>query len=406
MTLNDLKLALSLAWRDLWHDRFFLICNAAVLVSVVVPLMVLYGVKNGVTQALLEDLLSNPSVLQIDTLGNKSFTPEQLDEIAAWPEVVFAAPRARSAFDSVNLRRDGGRTIIAATLLPSGAGDPNLPPGLDLPVGTVALSEVAAGRLEATVGDTVDIVGQIEAGQRPGNLRVQAVVTHIVPSSQIDGASVLGPFDLVDAFEAFYEGYAVPQFGLELGLPAETRVAAFEGVRVFARDLSDVVPLETRLGATLDVATRGSSADIAALSGLSRNLTLVLGITATLAAIGLGAALITGSYADVVRKRLGLASLSMLGLPGTTLAAIPVIQALLTALLGLCVAFPSFWLGATLIDSLFGQSLHGDSPVAFLRPIETSALFLGVLALSAVAAALASRSAIRVDPASVLREGQ
>ena len=114
----------------------------------------------------------------------------------------------------------------------------------------------------------------------------------------------------------------------------------------------------------------------------------------------------TGSYANVVRKRLGLASLSMLGVPGRALAAIPVIQALLTALLGLFVAFPSFWLGAALIDTLFGQSLPGESPVAFLRPVEAMALFIGVLALSAVAAALASRSATKIDPASVLREGQ
>lgn len=406
MTLRDVALALHLAWRDLWHDRFFLVCNAAVLVGVVVPLMVLYGVKNGVSQALLDDLLSNPSVLQIDTLGNKSFTQDQLDEILAWPEVAFAAPRARSAFDSVNLRRDGGRHIVAATLLPSGAGDPNLPPGLDLPPGTIALTEVAAGRLEAGIGDTVDIVGQIEAGQRDGNLRVQAQVVHIVPSSRIDGASVLGPFALVDGFEALYEGYAVPQFGLDQGLPADTRVPAFEGVRVFARDLSDVVALETRLGATLDVGTRGSSADIAALFGLSRNLTLVFGITAALAALGLGAALVTGSYADVVRKRLGLASLSMLGLPGAALALIPVLQALFTAMLGLAVAFPAFWIGAAIIDSLFGQALPGDNPVAFLRPLEALALFLGVLVLSMAAAGAAARSAIRIDPASVLREGQ
>lgn len=405
MKQRDLGLVLRLAWRDLWHDRFFLICNVAVLVGVLVPLMVLYGVKNGVTQALLDDLLSNPSVLQIDTLGNNSFTAEQLEEIANWPEVAFAAPRARSAFDSVNLRRDGGRRIVSATLLPSGAGDPNLPPGLDLPLGTVALTEVAAGRLEAGIGDTLDIVGQIEAGQRPGNLRVQAQVVHIVPSSRIAGASVLGPFALVDGFEALYEGYAIPQFGLNEGLPAETRAPAFEGVRVFVRSLEDVVPLETRIGATLDVRTRGSSADIAALFGLSRNLNLVLAITATLAVVGLGAALVTGSYADVVRKRLGLASMSMLGLPGHDLALIPVLQALFTALLGLAVAFPLFWLGATTIDALFGQALPGQGRIAFLRPVEVLALVLGVLGLSMVAAAAAARSATRIDPASVLREG-
>ncbi len=406
MTRRNAALTLHLAWRDIWHDRFFLMCNAAVLVGVMVPLMVLYGVKNGVTQALMNDLLNNPTVLQIDTLGNKSFTPAQFAEIVTWPEVAFAAPRARSAFDSVNLRREGGRHIVAATLLPSGAGDPNLPPGLDLPLGTVALTEVAAGRLEAAVGDTIDIVGQIVAGQRPGNLRVQAVVVHIVPSSRIAGASVLGHFDLVDAFEALYEGYAVPQFGLDQGLPAQSRVPAFEGVRVFARSLSDVVPLETRLGAALDVGTRGSSADIAALFGLSRNLTLVLGITAALAALGLGAALVMGSYADVIRKKLGLASLSMLGLSGSALALIPVLQALFTALLGMAVAFPVFWIGAGIIDGLFGQSLPGNAPVAFLRPIEGVILVCGVLGLSMAAAGAAAVSALRIDPASVLREGQ
>lgn len=398
-------IALSLAWRDLVYDRFFLLCNVAAMVGVLVPLLVLFGVKNGVTQALLNDLLKNPSVLQIDTLGNKSFTPDQVDQIATWPEVAFVVPRVRSGFDSVNMLRVGGATIVPATLTPSGPGDPNLPEGILLETGEIALSKMAAGRLGAAIGDRVDMVGQLDPGQRPGNLRVETVVVAIVPADRIDGTAVLAPFDLADAFEALYEGYAVPRYGLTKGLPEGKRVAAIEGVRLYARDLASVVPLETRLGTFLDVGTRGSSADIEALFSLSRNLTLVLAITAGLAALGLGAALITGFYADVIRKQIGLASLSMIGLTSLQLASIPVFQATLTAVLGLAVSFPVFWAGAGLIDAMFGAGLPGDEPLAFLRVSEAIALCAAVLILCGFAAGAAAWSAMRIDPARVLREG-
>ncbi|HCX33551.1 MAG TPA: ABC transporter permease, partial [Rhodocyclaceae bacterium] len=81
--MNGLSLSLRLAARDMLRDRFFLFCNVAILIGVLVPMMVLYGVKNGVTNALLGDLLSNPSVLQIDTVGNKTFTHAQVEEVGS-----------------------------------------------------------------------------------------------------------------------------------------------------------------------------------------------------------------------------------------------------------------------------------------------------------------------------------
>lgn len=394
-----------LAWRDLWRDRFFLVCNIAVMVGALVPLMVLYGVKNGISQALLDDLAGSPTALQIDTLGNKSFTPEQFAPIADWPGVAFVAPRARSAFDSVWVRRKDGRRRDNATLTPSGLGDPNLPAGLDLGPRHVAISAQAAERIEAQAGDTLQLIGNLESGDRDGNLAIDVTLVAIVPPERISGSAVLAPFGLADAFEALYEGYSVPDHGLMTGVPIETRRPAYEGVRVYARSLPDVVSLQARLGAHLDVATRGISETYLNQIAFSRNLTLVLALSASLAAIGLAAALTTGAYADVMRKRIGLASLSMLGLPPAGLAALPVIQSAITAGLALCLAFPGFALGALVVELRFGDLVPGAGPLVFLTPAEALVLCVAVLTLSIASAAFAARTATRLDPASVLREG-
>jgi len=63
-------IVLGLAVRDLIRDRFFFLCNVAVIVGVLAPLLVLFGVKNGVYQALIGEMMANPATLQIDTLGN------------------------------------------------------------------------------------------------------------------------------------------------------------------------------------------------------------------------------------------------------------------------------------------------------------------------------------------------
>ncbi len=398
-------LLFSLAWRDLWQDRFFLFCNIAVLVGILVPLMVLYGVKNGVTRALLEDLASSPTALQIDTLGNKSFTPEQLASIGEWPGVAFVAPRARSAFDAVWVRKAGGRRRDDATLTPSGLGDPNLPAGLDLGPDEVAVSHQVARRIGAVVGDSIELIGALEPGDRQGNLRVEVKIKTVVAPERIAGSAVLAPFALSDAFEALYEGYSVPKYGVMQGVPIETRRAAYEGVRIYAESLPDVVSLQARLGAHLEVAVRGISEAYLAQIAFSRNLTLVLALTGGLAAIGLGAALVTRAYADVMRKRLGLASLAMLGLPPMALAALPVIQAGFTAALGLAVAFPAFVVGALLVDYRFAYLVPGEGSLAFLYPSESIALIAVVMLLSVASAGLAARATTRLDPASVLREG-
>ena len=88
-------LILSLAWRALLRDRFFLLCNVAVMVGILVPLLVLLGVKNGVYQALVGEMLADPANLQIDTAGNATLTEGEIAPLRGWPEIAFLTPKVR-----------------------------------------------------------------------------------------------------------------------------------------------------------------------------------------------------------------------------------------------------------------------------------------------------------------------
>ena len=63
-----------LAIRDMMKEPLVLLGNVFVLVGVLLPFLVLLGVKNGVYGALVGELLADPSARQIDTQGNGSFS--------------------------------------------------------------------------------------------------------------------------------------------------------------------------------------------------------------------------------------------------------------------------------------------------------------------------------------------
>lgn len=391
-----------LALRDLAHDRFFLICNAAIMVGVLVPLLVLFGVKNGVYSALIGQMMADPAYRQIDTSGNGSFTGADIAPLADWPEIAFLTPRIRGQFDYVNVRAAEGRRIRAAVVIPSGAGDPNLPAGYTPGPGTVAVSAALAASLDLVAGAELELITQAE--DRPRQLVLPARVGAVLPDSAVAGTAVLAPFEMLDLIEAFYDAYALPEHGILAGRPLDQRVAAYAGVRVYAARLEDLAALQQRLEQTLGVKTSARTRDVASLLGLGRNLDLVLRLTALLAAVGLGAALLVGFWSEVGRKRAMLAAIALLGVPPRRLALIPMVQALVTALLGLAVSFALFAVAGRMVAGLFGAGLPAGARLVVLPPAQAAGIALAVLGLVLIAAGLAALIAQRLDPASILRQ--
>lgn len=396
-------LIVQLAWRDLLRDRFFLLCNVAVMVGILVPLLVLFGVKNGVYQALIGEMLANPANLQIDTAGNATLSEAEIAPLRDWPEIAFMTPKIRAQFDYINVRATEGRRMRAALLIPTGAGDPTLPSGVELAEGAVAISAQLAAQLDLAPGADLQLITQAEG--RPRQLVLPARVGLVLPEGAAAGRAVLAPYAVLDLVEAFYDSYSLPEYGIAGTRPLEDRVTAYEGVRVYARRLEDLAALQARIEAQLGLGTTAHTREVESLLGLGRKLNLALASTALLAAVGLGAALVLGFWSEVARKRLVLAGIALLGVPGRQLALFPVVQALITAALGLILSFALYALAGRGAQAVFGQGLPGGAPLAVITPAQAAAISAAVLVLVLAAAAAAAWSVQRLDPASLLREG-
>jgi len=396
-------LIVSLAWRDLLRDKFFLFCNVAAIVGVLVPLLVLLGVKNGVYHALIGEILANPATRQIDTAGNSRFSQADLDRIAGWPDIAFMTPKVRSQFDFVSVQKVGATQFASAIAIPSGTGDPTLPEGVQLGPDRIALSARIARQLGISAGDSIRLITQADG--RPKQLVLEASVAGVLQDASTAGAAVLLSFEVLDLIEAFYDSYSLPEHDIKGERPLEDRVIAYEGIRVFARDLHSLAHLQSRLEAELQTRTVAKTREVEALLGLGRKLDLALGLTAICASIGLGAALVIGFLADVARKRVVLASIALLGFPGKHLALFPMIQAAVAGCLGLALSFFLFLIAGHIADVLFGSGLPGDAAIAFIPWEQIAVICFGVMILVLAAAGTSAWSAQRFDPATVLREG-
>jgi putative ABC transport system permease protein len=396
-------LILWLAWRDLLRERFFLFCNVAVMVGILVPLLVLFGVKNGVYNALIGEMLADPANLQIDTQGNASLSERDIAPLRDWPEIAFVTPKVRSQFDYMNVRAEGGRRMRTALIIPTGPGDPTLPPGVLLQGRDVAVSAQLARQLDLAQGGGLQLISQAEG--RPRQLLLPARVAVILPEKSTAGRAVLAPFAMLELIEAFYDSYSLPEYGITGSRDLADRVPAYAGVRVYARRLEDLAALQARIESRLGLGTSARTRDVESLLGLGRKLNLALGLTAVLAALGLGAALILGFWSDVARKKVVLAGIALLGMPSGALALLPVIQALITAVLGLVLSFGLYLLAARAAAALFGQGLPEGATLAVISAAQAVAISAAVLLLVLGAAGFAAWSALRLDPASVLREG-
>ena len=392
----------SLAMRDLLRDRLYLACNVAVMVGILVPLLVLFGVKNGVYAALVGEMLADPANLQIDTAGNSVLTEAEIAPLRDWPEVAFLTPKVRGQFDYVNVRAVEGRRLKSALILPTGPGDPTLG-AAQLAEGEVAVSAQLAEQLDLAPGTELQLITQAE--DRPRQLLLGARVGAVLGQGAAAGNAVLPTFATLDLIEAFYESYSLPDYGIEGTKDLSQRATDYAGVRLYARSLEELAPLQARTEAQLGLSTSARTREVESLLGLGRKLNLALAGTAVLAAVGLGAALVLGFWSDVARKRVVLAGIALVGVPGRQLALFPVVQAVATAALGLALSFACYALAGRGAGALFGDGLPGQAPLAVIPGPQALGICAAVLGLVVAAAGLAAWRALRLDPASVLREG-
>lgn len=393
---------LRLALADLWHERVLFLCSALGCAAVLAPLIVLFGLRQGVVAGLRADLLEDPRAREIVSVVNRTLEPALFERLAADPRIAFVVPRTRAlsaTFVVENPARPGQG--VRMEVLPTAPGDPLLP-GLAPGAEGLVLSATAAERLGLGAGEAVlASVARSRGGAREV-LTLPLRVAGVAPASAAVRDAAFASVPVLLLVEDFLDGRAAPE--ARPGGDEAARGRAFAGFRLHAARLEAVPALdrEFRL-AGIEVASRAGA--VAGLLRLDRNLALLFLAIAGAGGAGYLVSLGVGLWAQVERKRRDLALLSLLGLKRRALLMLPLVQAAAVALAGAVMAFAIAAMVATVLNRAFAGTVTGERPVCLLTAGMGLAAAGVTLAGAVLAAVLAGLRAAAVPLAEGLAEG-
>ena len=394
---------LRLALADIWHERVLFLCSALGCAAVLAPLIVLFGLRQGVVAGLRAELLEDPRAREVVSVVNRTLEPALFRRLAADPRIAFVVPRTRALSATIVLenpaRPASGQRV---ELLPTALGDPLLPGYSALDADELILSITAAQRLGLGAGDPVLASVARSRGAEREVLTLSMRVGGIAPIAAATRDAAFASVPVLLLAEDFLDGTV----GAEARPMSEEEAMQrpFAGFRLYAARLEDVPALDRELRlAGIEVASRAEA--VAGLLRLDRNLALLFLAIAGAGGAGYLVSLGVGLWAQVERKRRDLALLSLLGMKRRVLLMLPLIQAAAVALAGAGFAFAVALAVAGVLNRAFAGSVTGDRPVCLLTAGMGLAAAGVTLAGGVVAALLAGMRAAAVAPAEGLAEG-
>ena len=401
---DRLRLLGSLALQDLWHDRKVSLCIAASLVAVIAPLLLLFGLKHGVVSQLQDELLRDPRNLEVKMLSNGNYDTAWIERLRLRPETGFALGQTRSLNTQADLLIGMTRFVESAEIIATEPGDPQLNLAQFNPVGQqVILSARAAQRLQAKVGDTVQmrVLRRLEGVNERGELNL-TVLAILVGARFGRAAGFVAPPLLLD-LERFRDGYQVAAFGVTTGKPLGDLQPLYARARVYARDIDQVAPLERWLNEQ-HIETSSRLADIDNVKAINHVLGLIFGVIALAALIGCVASMVGAFLANIDRKRKSLAVLRLLGFKRRAVGGFVVLQALVLSLAGYVGGLGFYAVGSHLFDYLLGSSRATGTFVCHITVWHGLAALLLTFLVAALVAMIGALRAINIQPAESLRE--
>lgn len=388
-------LVMSLSMRDLVHERRLTICSIVGLAAVLAPLILLFGLKNGLIEGLRADLIENPRTRMIVNAANRSFDEAFMMRLSARPDVAFVTPRLRTLNNEARFERPDKLGILRrAELLASGPGDPllgALPPPADL---DVVVSAPLAERLGLQSGRS--LLMRLLRAKDTELLTLTLRIRGIAPLAAFDRDGVFVSRPLLFLADDFLDGKLPPSASLQ-DVSREPRTYA--GFRAHARRLEDVPVIDRDLRARdVDVETR--AVEVAGLLGLESSLNLLFSLLAILGAAGFLVSLGVGLYAGVERKQRELSLLRLIGLMRGSLMLVPIFQAAMVGLIGALAAAGAALVGSAVLNrvSLIGTGAGGH-PLCVIQGWHLAAATAASIAGAILAAGFAGRRAAAIHPA-------
>ena len=349
-----------MALRDYWHERALSLCAVLALATVLAPLLILFGVRNGVISNLQERLLQDPRNLEIVPVGSGKYGKAFFEELRKRPDVGYVVPQTRAIAATIGLlpasEKKGGLSPnpVNVSLIPSGAGDPltrRFAGSAALKDDEIILTAPAADKLGARAGTI--LTGRVTRAR--GMTREQAEtplrVKAVLPLSALQKEAAFVPPSLAEDAETYRDGMGVPERGWA-GTARGDGERLYPSFRLYAGNLDGVASLRDFLGTrNIDVYTRAE--EIENVKMLDRSTTLVFGLICLAAGVGFLASTASNLVAAIRRKRRVLGIIRLMGFSGADIVCFPLMQTLFTSALGMGLAFALYAAVAGVINALF-----------------------------------------------------
>lgn len=403
--MKQLKESVLLAWEDWRHEWLLSLCAVLALASMLTPILILIGLKNGMIEGMRQKLTQDPAILIITPKSDAGkFSPDFIKQIGALDGASFAIGRTRETSTDISLVNPESGTRSSIAFEPAAKGEPVLANlGLAAPengeIPQIVLSAPAAkalninkeGMLNANVGRRTP-AGKFESITVPLN------VSAVLPLEAADRKMAFAPLEFMEEMENYRDYIAVPSRKLEGRKPGTER--QYASFRLYAKNLDAVEKLSTWLeNHKIEVLTR--SREIASVRMLENAINNVIFIISLAVGTGFIAFSLSSAESAVKRKYRMLGLLRLLGFNRLPLLIFPLAQAGFTALSGFAISLFIYFCASIAIGSIFNtQGLAG----CYLSLKDLISALICVLALSLLASIRSAQSAANVEPSTAIRE--
>lgn len=408
--LTIIRLALA-DWRA---EALLSACSVLSLSAAMLPLLVILGVQQGLVGSLTNRLLSDPRNLEVRPMGVGQYELSWIDDLRQNPATAFIVPQTRSISAQLELfpgsgDADAPKRALKVDIIPSGENDPLLMHWPEQSHGTpadrdsIVLSASAARKLGV---ETVPAKVEARVSRRIKNTYEQEFFTltvqGILPleAEQKDAAYCL--FELLQDVETYRDGRAVAYFQWP-GDPVPEEKTRFTSFRLYAHDLAGVEVLNEFLHSQ-DIETYTRAEEIASVRNLDRAFTFLSILLLAVVGGGFLASAVSSSLAQVNRKQRSLGVLRLLGFTSWHLALFPVVQALVTGLLGSLLALILLYGVQTVINLAFAAQVMAGEKVCNLSPGYALGAIVAASLLMLIGSLAASRKIMKIEPSQLIRE--
>ncbi|OJA05842.1 ABC transporter permease [Halomonas sp. QHL1] len=406
LALKRLRLLVSLALQDLWHDRKVSMCIAAALIAVIAPLLLLFGLKYGVVSQLQSELLEDPRNVEIRMVSSGRYDAAWIERLRSRRDVGFAIGMTRSLNTQADLVADHRHFVDNTEVIPTAEGDPLLASlSLTKPLNgsTVVLSESAARRLNAVVNDQLSLFVSRRLDGRAERGRQSITVAGILPPEVFPRPAAFVALPLLIELEDFRDGYRIDSLGVSTGEVRGEMETHFARARLYAADIDRVAELEQWLNAQ-HIDTTSRLAEIENVKAINHVLGLVFGVIASTALVGCLASMLGAFLANIDRKRKDLAVLRLLGFDRPAIAGYIVLQAGTLTLAAYVVGLGLYGLGSQVFNQALASSATTGSVVCRLTFMHGVIALLLALLVALMVAVIGVLRAFSIEPAESLRE--